>query len=108
MQRPRVTSRPAARLGYGPACPTALLSVTRCGENRRPNERRPRLLSRPASLALCGLTLSLSLSAQAEDRSHLIVIVSVDQLRPDYLDAWRPAFGARGLRRIMDEGVLCT
>lgn len=37
-------------------------------------------------------------------RPRLIVLLTVDQLRPDYLDRWRGQFTA-GLRRLLDEGA---
>ena len=37
----------------------------------------------------------------------LIVVISVDQMRPDYLDRYREKFQDGGFRRLVQEGAVC-
>lgn len=59
-----------------------------------------------ASGAFCGAAASTvhaqAPSARAE-KPTLVVFVTIDQLRPDYLDRWRTQLSG-GLRRLVDEG----
>lgn len=54
-----------------------------------------------ASLAVTGLV-----AAQAP-RPRLVVLITVDQLRPDYLDRWRPQLTG-GLGRLLRDGAVFT
>lgn len=58
---------------------------------------RTRLLI--SSLALAGVAVALP----AQDRPALVVLVTVDQLRPDYLERWGPQLTG-GLKRLLGEG----
>ena len=35
---------------------------------------------------------------------RLVVSVSIDQLRTDYMEAFAPLYGSDGFRRLMDQG----
>lgn len=51
------------------------------------------------------LLLSLATLASAAERPALVVVIAVDQMRPDYLDRFRPWFGRNGFRRFLDRGA---
>ena len=41
----------------------------------------------------------------AAERPALVVVISVDQMRPDYLDRFRPWFGRDGFNRFLERGA---
>lgn len=43
----------------------------------------------------------------AQDAPRLVVGITIDQLRSDYLEALQQLFGEKGFKRIMQEGVVC-
>ena len=56
---------------------------------------------RRAIAALVGIgvmasALAAQVASSATARPRLVVVIAVDQLRPDYLDRFRPYFGPRG------------
>lgn len=53
------------------------------------------------------LTLWLGAAAflPAAEKPALVVVIVVDQMRPDYLDRFRPWFGRDGFRRFLDRGA---
>jgi len=75
--------------------------------NRLPQPSAPRRALRAALAALGAVTLATALpgAAPAQDGSTptLVVFITVDQLRPDYLDRWRGQFTG-GFKRLLDEG----
>ncbi len=58
-----------------------------------------------ASLLLILVTAPLS-AQQMADVPKLVVGITIDQLRTDYLQMMQNAFGSRGFRRLMNEGVM--
>ena len=57
-------------------------------------------------LILC-CTLLVPASAPAPPRPKLVVVITVDQLRPDYLDRWKTQLTG-GLFRLVNEGAVFT
>jgi predicted AlkP superfamily pyrophosphatase or phosphodiesterase len=55
---------------------------------------------------LLSLLLLLTLSASAAERPRLVVVISVDQLRFDYVDRFAPWLTERGFRRFTKEGAV--
>ncbi|MDQ5872478.1 MAG: alkaline phosphatase family protein [Acidobacteriota bacterium] len=60
---------------------------------------RRRLLFLAVPLLLCAATLA------AAKKPALVVVISVDQMRPDYLERFRPWFRRDGFRRFLDRGA---
>ncbi|MEO8349500.1 MAG: alkaline phosphatase family protein [Acidobacteriota bacterium] len=60
---------------------------------------RRRLLFLAVPLLLCAATLA------AAEKPALVVVLSVDQMRPDYLERFRPWFRRDGFRRFLDRGA---
>ena len=54
-------------------------------------------------LSLCGAE-----AQTAPTLPRLVVNVTIDQLRTDYLEAFSPLFGERGFLRLMQEGSVYT
>ena len=52
--------------------------------------------------------LGIATLANAADKPALVVVISVDQMRPDYLDRFRPWFRPDGFRRFLDRGARYT
>ena len=70
-----------------------------------------RNISRHLSLIASALLSIIVSSAQAEVKVNLprlVVTISVDNLRTDYLNALQKLFGTKGLNRLMGEGVYYT
>jgi arylsulfatase A-like enzyme len=68
----------------------------------RPLSSRARLAA-TALLVLAALLSSPKLSAA--DRPALVVVISVDQMRADYVDRFRPWFGKDGFNRFLERGA---
>jgi len=58
-----------------------------------------RLLLFALPLLLCAAAVG------AAEKPALVVVIAVDQLRPDYLDRFRPWFRREGFRRFLDRGA---
>ena len=58
-----------------------------------------------ASLILVLMTAPLGAQVPA-DVPKLVVGITIDQLRTDYLQMMRHVFGDKGFKRLMDEGLL--
>ena len=59
---------------------------------------------------LATLLLSLlvvPLVQSADNAPRLLVGITVDQLRTDYLEALQHLFGEKGFKRLMQQGVVC-
>lgn len=57
--------------------------------------------------------LAACVLAQAEakesfDAPRLVVNITIDQLRSDFMEAFMPLYGERGFKRLMREGCFCT
>ena len=53
--------------------------------------------------------LGFNFEAQAQTnpkQPRLVVNITIDQLRSDYLDLFEPSFGNDGLRRLLQEGMV--
>jgi arylsulfatase A-like enzyme len=61
---------------------------------------------RPLCAALCLFLLAIGL--HAAERPAFVVVLSVDQMRPDYLDRFRPWFGRDGFNRFLERGARFT
>jgi predicted AlkP superfamily pyrophosphatase or phosphodiesterase len=56
-----------------------------------------------------GLALIIAaLPLCAADKPTLVLVISVDQMRADYLERFRPWFGKRGFNRFLREGAVFT
>ncbi|MFP5246041.1 MAG: alkaline phosphatase family protein [Thermoanaerobaculia bacterium] len=59
-------------------------------------------------IVFAALLALLTLTASAADTPSLILVLSVDQLRFDYIDRFAPWFTERGFRRLTKEGAVFT
>lgn len=58
-------------------------------------------------LAILGFTPeSLAQEAQAKSAPRLVVSITIDQLRSDYLEAFSPLYSEGGLKRLLSEGMV--
>ena len=57
--------------------------------------------------ALLALAVLPAVGQQTQQRPTLVVLLTVDQLRPDYLERWSGQFTG-GFRRLLDEGTFFT
>lgn len=62
-------------------------------------------MKRRVLVFLASLLLGFAAFANAAEKPALVVVVSVDQMRPDYLDRFRPWFRRDGFRRFLDRGA---
>ena len=73
-----------------------------------------RALRRAIAALVALATATTALAAQAAGssstgtRPRLVVVIAVDQLRADYLDRFRPYFGARGFNLFLQHGASFT
>ena len=61
------------------------------------------------SLGLIGLLLALitaPLPLAAAEKPSIVIVISVDQMRADYLERFRPYFGADGFNRFLRDGAV--
>src|SRR5262245_41704178 len=65
---------------------------------------RPRVLAIRLALAL----LLFAPLAGAAEKPSLVIVISVDQMRADYLERFRPWFRGRGFNRFLLEGAVYT
>ena len=56
--------------------------------------------------ALVALLLLLAAAAPAAEKPSLVVVLSVDQMRADYLERFAPFFSADGLKRFLRRGAV--
>ncbi len=60
----------------------------------------------PARSLLCLALLTFAAASRAADPApRLVVVLSVDQLRADYLERFRPYFGEGGFKRLLEGGT---
>ncbi|HEY7862604.1 MAG TPA: alkaline phosphatase family protein, partial [Thermoanaerobaculia bacterium] len=52
------------------------------------------------------LLLLFAAPVAAAEKPALVVVISVDQMRSDYLDRFRPYFGPDGFRRFLEKGAV--
>ena len=58
--------------------------------------------------ALLGAWILSNASARAaSDAPRLVVSITIDQLRSDYMQAFKSLYGERGFKRLMKEGYVC-
>src|SRR5688572_27144383 len=62
-------------------------------------------MKRRAFVFLVSLLLGIATFANAAEKPALVVVIAVDQLRPDYLERFRPWFRRDGFRRFLDRGA---
>src|SRR5437762_9408345 len=72
------------------------------GEAEGPGEGKDRGRRRTILLPLL---LLAALSARAADRPDLVVVISIDQFRADYLQHFRPWFSEQGFNRFLTAGA---
>jgi predicted AlkP superfamily pyrophosphatase or phosphodiesterase len=60
----------------------------------------------PLPLLFLLLSVLLPPVLTAAERPALVVVISVDQLRSDYLERFRPYFGKEGFRRFLEKGAV--
>ncbi len=58
--------------------------------------------------AFLAVLASLSAAAVAAEKPSLVVVISVDQMRADYLERFRPYFGKDGFNRFLERGAVFT
>jgi hypothetical protein len=58
-----------------------------------------------AVLLILALWIGAAAFLRAAERPALVVVIAVDQMRPEYLDRFRPWFGRDGFRRFLDRGA---
>lgn len=58
--------------------------------------------------AVFALLLSLDATALAAEKPSLILVISVDQMRADYLERFRKYFGKDGFNRFLERGAVFT
>src|SRR5262249_42508973 len=71
--------------------------------------RRERIRAMTRTRAAAALVLALFLGTCglfAADKPSLVVVISVDQMRADYLDRFRPYFGKDGFNRFLEHGAV--
>ena len=66
--------------------------------------RQARRLAAVAIFALAALRSAAALAA--DEKPSLVVVISVDQMRADYLDRFRPYFGKDGFNRFLTQGAV--
>ena len=61
-------------------------------------------------LAMLGFSLETTAQATASANAvpRLVVSITIDQLRSDYLEAFTPLYGEGGLKRLMNQGMVFT
>lgn len=57
-------------------------------------------------LALLGVTPELLAQSTIQYAPRLVVTVTIDQLRADYLEAFAPLYGQNGFKRLMQQGMV--
>lgn len=65
---------------------------------------------RNISLTFLAVLLT-TMGAQAQMlqvQPRLVVAITIDQLRSDYLEAFTPLYGADGFKKLMEKGLVCT
>ena len=55
--------------------------------------------------SLIAVLVVANLQAQQQHAPKLVVCITIDQLRGDYLEYFKSSFGERGFKRLMNEGV---
>lgn len=63
----------------------------------------PRRLASALAFFLCVAAAGL-----AAEKPSLVIVISVDQMRADYLDRFRPYFGQDGFNRFLERGAVFT
>ena len=59
-------------------------------------------------LAVLGLTPEMLAQNNIKFAPRLVVNITIDQLRTDYLEAFSPLYGAGGFKRLLEEGLVFT
>lgn len=80
-----------------------LLRLRDRSARRRSRRNTPATRQRATFVAL--LAFVLGTHASAAERPDLVVVISVDQLRFDYVDRFAPWFTTRGFKRLTNEGA---
>lgn len=55
--------------------------------------------------SLITVLMAANLCAQQKNAPKLVVIITIDQLRGDYLEYFKSTFGERGFKRLLNEGI---
>jgi len=67
-----------------------------------------RTLRKLAFLAVALVVIAGAAPLTADEKPSLVVVISVDQMRADYLDRFRPYFGKDGFNRFLSKGAVFT
>ena len=59
-------------------------------------------------LAVLGLTPEMLAQNKIQYAPRLVVSITIDQLRTDYLEAFAPLYGNNGFKRLLDQGLVFT
>jgi hypothetical protein len=55
--------------------------------------------------SLITVLVAANLCAQQKNAPKLVVVITIDQLRGDYLEYFKSTFGERGFKRLLNEGI---
>src|SRR2546426_7076908 len=64
-----------------------------------------RFFPRTSDLVPLLLAFAFSIAAHAADRPDLVVVISIDQFRYEYVTRFAPYFAPNGFRRFIDHGA---
>ena len=56
--------------------------------------------------SLIAILVATNLQAQQQQAPKLVVCITIDQLRGDYLEYFKNSFGERGFKRLMNDGIV--
>ena len=59
-------------------------------------------------LALLGITPESMAQAKIQYAPRLVVSITIDQLRTDYIEAFAPLYGDDGFKRLLQQGLVFT
>lgn len=57
-------------------------------------------------LAILGITPEMMAQSKIQYAPRLVVTVTIDQLRTDYMEAFAPLYGAGGFKRLLEQGLV--
>ena len=57
-------------------------------------------------LAILGITPEMMAQSKIQYAPRLVVSITIDQLRTDYMEAFAPLYGNDGFRRLLQQGLV--
>ena len=58
-------------------------------------------------LAILGITPEMMAQGKIQYAPRLVVNITIDQLRTDYMEAFSPLYGNDGFKRLLQQGMVC-